>query len=51
LSKDQGGRITNTYLESGGMRTLVELDGGHLLYGAVSGYETDVGEVGRLEFG
>jgi hypothetical protein len=44
LSKDQVGRIANTFLENGGMR-------GYLLDGAVSRYETDVGEVGRIEFG
>jgi hypothetical protein len=51
LSKDEEGRITNTYLESGDMGTLVDLDGCDLLDCTIRGCETGIGEVGRLEFG
>jgi hypothetical protein len=51
LSKDENRRITNTYLESGEMGILIDLDDRDLRDGAVSGCETGVGEVGRLEFG
>jgi hypothetical protein len=51
LSKDEDGRITNTYLECGDMGTLVDLDGCDLLDGGIRGCETSIGKVGRLEFG
>ena len=50
MSRDEEGRITNTYLESGNMGTLVDLDGRDLLDGGIPGCETGIGEVGRLEF-
>jgi hypothetical protein len=50
LSRDEEGRITNTYLESGNMGTLVDLDGRDLLDGGIPGCESGIGEVGRLEF-
>jgi hypothetical protein len=43
--------MANTYLEIGEMRIVVSLDGGDLLDGSVPGYDTNVGEVGRIEFG
>ncbi|KAI0272035.1 hypothetical protein BGY98DRAFT_936809 [Russula aff. rugulosa BPL654] len=41
----------NTYLESGGMGTLVNLDGCDLLDGAIHECEAGIREVDRLEFG
>ena len=44
------GRITKTYLESGDMGTLVDLDGCDLLDGGLPRCETGIGKVRRLEF-